>query len=157
MKSFEKKRPIEDDLHRRLRSVSADRGAFIAERLQGALPAISLNAHASLYSAISNDMDASLVFAQQIAGYGKKNDVLIAMSTSGNSRNIIDAVITASAMGMTVIGLTGESGGKMGPYCDVMIRVPAERTAMVQEFHKPIYHAICRIVENRFFPQASGG
>jgi phosphoheptose isomerase len=152
MKSFEKRRPIGDDLDRRLRSASADRGVFIAERLQGALPAISLNAHASLYSAISNDMDASLVFAQQIAGYGKKDDVLIAMSTSGNSRNIIDAVITASAMGMTVIGMTGESGGKMGSYCDIMIRVPSERTAVVQEFHRPIYHAICRIVENRFFP-----
>jgi phosphoheptose isomerase len=152
MKSFEKRRPIGYDLDHRLRSVSSDRGAFIAEKLQGALPAISLNAHASLYSAISNDMDASLVFAQQIAGYGKKDDVLIAMSTSGNSRNIIDAVITASALGMTVIGLTGESGGKMRSYCDIMIRVPSERTALVQEFHKPIYHTICRIIENRFFP-----
>jgi phosphoheptose isomerase len=152
MKSFEKKRSVDKDLEDNLRSVSGERGSYIAERLQGALPAISLNAHAALASAISNDMDASLVFAQQIVGYGQKNDVLMAISTSGNSRNIIDAAITAKAKGLTVIGLTGKSGGEMQQYCDIVISVPASGTAEVQEFHLPVYHAICRIVENRFFP-----
>ena len=151
MKSFERKRPIDNNLEGNLKSISGERGAFIADRLQSALPAISLNAHSALYSAISNDMDANLVFAQQVAGYGKKNDVLIAMSTSGNSQNIIDAAITAKAKGLTVIGLTGQNGGKMKQYCDITICVPSDSTPEVQEFHQPIYHTICRIVENRFF------
>jgi D-sedoheptulose 7-phosphate isomerase len=151
MKSFEKKRPIDKNLEGKLKSVSPERGAFIADRLQYALTAISLNAHSALYSAISNDMDASLVFAQQIAGYGQKNDVLIAMSTSGNSQNIIDAVITARAIGLKVIGLTGQNGGSMKRHCNIAICVPSESTPEVQEYHQPIYHTICRIVENRFF------
>ena len=151
MKSFEIKRPINKDLEASLKSVSGDRGAYIGDRLQNALPAISLNAHSALFSAISNDMDANLVFAQQIAGYGESNDVLIAMSTSGNSQNIVDAAITAKAKGLTVIGLTGQNGGRMKQYCDITICVPSESTPEVQEFHQPIYHTICRIVENRFF------
>ncbi len=109
MKSFEKKRPIDKNLEDGLKSVSGERGAFIADRLQSALPAISLNAHTALYSAISNDVDANLVYAQQIAGYGQKNDVLIAISTSGNSQNIIDAAITAKAKGLRVIVFPGNN------------------------------------------------
>ena len=151
MKSFTKKRPVDHDLRRRLIAVSAERGTMIADGLQNALPAISLNAHSALFSAISNDMDASLVFAQQISGYGGKNDVLIALSTTGNSRNIIDAVITAKAKGLMVIGLTGITGGKMKQYCDIAICVPATATPEVQELHLPVYHTICRIVESSFF------
>lgn len=151
MKSFTKDRPIDHDLRSSLMAVSSERGALIADGLQNALPAISLNAHGALFSAISNDMDASLVYAQQIAGYGEKNDVLLAMSTSGNSRNIIDAVITAKAKGLTVIGLTGQTGGEMKQYCDIAICVPATGTPQVQELHLPAYHAICSIVENSFF------
>lgn len=151
MKSFERKRSIDKTLEDSLKSVSGERGAFIADRLQGALPAISLNAHSALYSAISNDMDANLVFAQQVAGYGQKNDVLIAMSTSGNSQNIVDAAITAKAKGLKVIGLTGQNGGRMKPYCDIAICVPSLSTPEIQEYHQPIYHTICRIVENSFY------
>ncbi len=151
MKSFERKRPIDQDLDRNLKSVSDDRGTFIAERLQNALPAISLNAHNALISAISNDIDGSLVYAQQVAGYGQKGDILIAISTSGNSQNIVDAAITAKAKGLTVIGLTGEHGGKVKQYCDISICVPAKNTAEVQEFHLPVYHTICKVVENKFF------
>lgn len=151
MKSFEKKRPIDKNLKESLKSVSGERGAFIADSLQNALPAISLNAHSALHSAISNDMDAHLVYAQQVAGYGQKNDVLIALSTSGNSQNIVDAAITAKAKGLTVIGLTGQTGGRMKPYCDIAICVPSLSTPEVQEYHLPIYHTICRVVENRFF------
>lgn len=151
MKSFERRRPIDKKLKDSLKSISGERGAFLAESLQKALPAISLNAHSALYSAISNDMDANLVFAQQVAAYGQKNDVLIAMSTSGNSQNIVDAAIAAKAAGLRVIGLTGQNGGRLKPYCDIAICVPATTTAEIQEFHQPIYHTICRIVENRFF------
>jgi phosphoheptose isomerase len=151
MKSFEKKRPIDKTLQDSLASVSGERGNWIAERLQNALPAISLNAHTALYSAISNDIDASLAFAQQVLGYGQADDVLLAISTSGNSGNVIDAAITAKAKGLLVIGLTGESGGRMKEYCNVTINVPSSNTPEVQEFHLPVYHTICRIIEERFF------
>ena len=151
MKSFERKRPIDHTMKINLTSISGERGAFLADSLQKALPAISLNAHSALYSAISNDMDAHLVFAQQVAGYGESGDILIAISTSGNSQNIVDAAITARAKGLRVIGITGQNGGRMKPYCDVAICVPATTTAEIQEFHQPVYHSICRMVENRFF------
>lgn len=151
MKSFEKKRPLNIELENKLISVSSERGTYIAGKLQNALPAISLNAHPALYSAIANDIDANLAFAQQILGYGIKGDVLIAISTSGESQNVIDAAITAKAMGLKVIGMTGQTGGKLKEYCDIIVRVPATYTAEVQEFHLPVYHTICRIVENRFF------
>lgn len=151
MKSFEKKRPVDREFTESLKLVSKERGTFIAEKLENALPAISLNAHTALFSAISNDIGADLVFAQQIAGYGRKGDILIAISSSGNSQNIVDAVITAKAKGLTVIGLIGQTGGKMKQYCDISICVPSVSTPEVQEFHLPIYHTICKIVENSFF------
>jgi D-sedoheptulose 7-phosphate isomerase len=151
MKSFEKKRPLEKSLGNKLQSISEERGEYIGSMLQNALPAISLNAHSSLYSAIANDIDANLVFAQQVLGYGNSGDILIALSTSGNSQNIIDAAITAQAKGLKVIGLTGQSGGKMKEYCDITIRVPSNSTPEVQEFHLPVYHTICKFVEDRFF------
>ncbi|MBT3242421.1 MAG: SIS domain-containing protein [Bacteroidetes bacterium] len=151
MKSFEKQRPVDDELRNSLLSVSDERGSSIAGRLQKALPAISLNAHTALYSAIANDIDAEIVFAQQVAGYGEKGDVLIAISTSGNSQNVIDAAITAKALGLTVIALTGQNGGKMKQYSDIAVCVPADNTADVQEFHLPVYHTICKMVESWFY------
>ena len=151
MKSFERKRPLPEDFKARLRSASPERGGYIAENLQNALPAISLCSHTSLFTAISNDMDADLVFSQQIAGYGRKGDVLFAITTSGNSQNVVDAAITAKAKGMMVIGLTGQHGGMIKQYCDTAICVPSTTTAEVQEYHLPVYHAICRIIEIRFF------
>lgn len=151
MKSFEQERPIDDGLRNRMMLVAGDKGELIANKLQNALPAISLNAHTSLTSAIANDIDAELVFAQQILGYGMKGDVLIAISTSGNSDNVVNAVITAKASGLTVIALTGQSGGKMKQYCDIAVCVPADNTAEVQELHLPVYHTICRMVESKIF------
>ncbi|NOY37352.1 MAG: SIS domain-containing protein [Chlorobi bacterium] len=151
MKSFMKSRTIDHSLRERLTGLSAERGACIAEKLQCGLPAISLNAHTSLITAIANDMDADLIFAQQITGYGNRNDVLVAISTSGNAQNVMDAAITAKAKGLTVIGLTGKSGGKLKRFCDISICVPADSTPEVQEFHLPVYHTICKIVENSFY------
>lgn len=149
MKSFEKKRPIDSELEKYLNTT--ERGRYISEKLQNALPAISLNAHSSLYSAISNDIDSNLVFAQQIVGYGDPGDVLIAISTSGNSQNVVDAAITAKAMGLKVIGLTGKTGGKVKEFCDITIRVPASSTPEIQELHLPVYHTICKYIEDKFF------
>jgi hypothetical protein len=143
--------PLDEELRKDLTEADPSRGAFLAEKLQTGLPAISLNAHTALITAVANDMDASLVFAQQVASYGIGEDVLIALSTSGNSRNVVDAAVTAKAMGMTVIGMTGEGGGRLKEFCDICIRVPATRTAEVQEYHLPVYHTICRVVEEAFF------
>jgi phosphoheptose isomerase len=87
-----------------------------------------------------------------VAGYGTRNDILLALSTSGNSQNILDAIITAKAKGLTVIGLTGRTGGKIKQYCEILIQVPADTTPEIQELHLPVYHTICMVVENALFP-----
>lgn len=151
MKSFELKRPIGKDLAEKLVKVSGERGKYIAQKLECGLPAISLTSQTSLTTAISNDIGADLVFAQQILGYGRINDVLIAISTSGNSSNVVDACITAKALNMKVIGLTGMAGGKIRQYCDILINVPEKRTAFVQELHLPVFHTLCLLIENHFY------
>jgi D-sedoheptulose 7-phosphate isomerase len=151
MKSFSKKRPIGSELSKSLEAVSEERGALLAAKLEGGLPAISLNVHNALISAVSNDIGGNFIYAQQVIGYGKKDDVLIGISTSGNSQNVTDACIVAKAKGMKVIVLTGESGGKMKDIANVAIRVPAGITPDVQEFHLPIYHALCIMAEEAFY------
>jgi len=151
MKSFEKKRPLPEAFKEGLQIASPEHGDYLARNLQNGLPAISLCSHTSLLSAISNDMDADLIYSQQITAYGRENDVLFAISTSGNSQNVVYAAITAKAKGLRVIGLTGHQGGKMKQYCDTSICVPSSTTAEVQEYHLPRYHTICRIIEDRFF------
>jgi D-sedoheptulose 7-phosphate isomerase len=151
MKGFEQKRQLTETLKKGLMAIDSERGKYISEKLQQGLPAISLTAHSALITAVANDTDPDLIFAQQVEGYGNKGDVLIGISTSGNSQNVVDAIITAKAKGMLVIGLTGEKGGKIRSYCDILINVPETRTAFVQELHFPVYHALCRIVENALF------
>ncbi|MFA5814439.1 MAG: SIS domain-containing protein [Bacteroidales bacterium] len=151
MKGFEHKRPIGESLKKQLLEFAGERGEYLAGKLQQGLPAISLTAHSALITAVANDTDADLIFAQQVVGYGKAGDVLIGISSSGNSQNVVDALITAKAKEMVVIGLTGETGGKMKPFCDILINVPGKRTAFVQELHLPVYHVLCLMVENYFF------
>jgi len=151
MKSFESCRPLDDSFKKRLQKISGTRGKYLALKLEHSLPAISLSSSIALTTAISNDTDPSLVFAQQVMGYGNENDVLIGISTSGNSQNIVDACITAKALNINVIGITGKTGGKMKQYCDVLVNVPETGTALIQELHLPVLHTICRIVENYFY------
>ena len=151
MKGFEHKRPIGGSLKNQLSEFAGERGKYLAEKLQHGLPAISLTAHSALITAVANDTDADLIFAQQVVGYGNAGDVLIGISCSGNSQNIVDAIITAKAKGLVVIGLTGETGGKIKTFCDILINVPGRRTAFVQELHLPVYHTLCLMVENYFF------
>ena len=151
MKGFEKGRPLKKEAKERLTGFSPERGKYLAEKLQRALPAISLSSQTGLITAISNDIDPDLIFAQQVDGYGDSGDVLIAISCSGNSQNILDAAITARANGLTVIGFTGETGGKLKIYCNILINVPGKRTAYIQELHQPVYHTLCRLVEDEFF------
>ncbi len=122
------------------------------EKLQGALPAIALSQHSALSTAFLNDVDPDMVFAQQVYGYGAEDDVFLGLSTSGNSVNVISAAKVAAAKGMKVIAMTGKDGGAMRELCDVCLVVPAQMTADIQEFHLPIYHALCAMLEDYFFP-----
>jgi len=151
MKSFELRRPLDESLRKRFTDISGSRGKHLGESLEHALPAISLPSNTALATAISNDIDPSLIYAQQVIGYGDEGDVLIGISTSGNSQNIVDACITAKALNLNVIGITGVNGGKMKHYCDLLVNVPETRTAWVQELHLPVLHAICLMVENHFY------
>ena len=123
----------------------------LREKLQGALPAISLSAHTSLMTATINDNDADMVFAQQVYGYAKDNDLLIAISTSGNSKNVVNAVKVAKSLGVKTVALTGKTGGELKQLADVTICAPSTETYKIQEYHLPIYHYLCASVENEFF------
>lgn len=151
MKGFMSKRPIPDGMRDKLRQFGAENGDYLAEQLQGALPAISLVSHTALATAYANDVAADMVFAQQVYGYGKPGDVLVGLSTSGNSQNVVKALQVARAMGLRTIGLTGAGGGAMKELCDVTIRVPYDSTPDIQERHLPIYHALCIMLEDEFF------
>jgi D-sedoheptulose 7-phosphate isomerase len=151
MKSFEYHRPPDKSLQKKLIELSPERGKLLSEKLQQGLPAISLTAHNALITAITNDIGGELIFAQQVIALGNQGDLLIGLSTSGNAQNVIDALVVAKAKGLTTIGFTGESGGKMKDWCDILINVPETRTAFVQELHLPVYHAICMMVETEIF------
>lgn len=151
MKGFMSRRTLSDSDHKKFEALFPGEGSLIASRLQGALPAISLVGATSLWTAYANDVDPEFIYAQQVYGLGKNGDVLLAISTSGNSRNVIRAIQVAKAKGLTTIGLTGESGGQMASLCDVIMRVPLTTTPDVQERHLPIYHALCIMLEEAFF------
>jgi len=123
----------------------------LAERLQGALPVIPLTGFPALSTAFGNDVAPELVFAQLAWGLGKPGDVFIGISTSGNAENVCTAAQAARARGLTTIALTGQSGGKLASLCDIAIRVPANETYLVQEYHLPIYHCLCLMLEDEFF------
>lgn len=151
MKGFEKKRPLNKAIKENLSKISAERGNLLAEKLQLGLPAISLASHSALVLAIANDIDYDSIFAQQVIGYGNPGDVLIGFSCSGNSQNVIDAMITAKAKGLTTIAFTGKTGGKAKAFSDILINVPETNISRAQELHVPIYHTLCRIIEEYFF------
>ena len=142
MKGFYKKRPLGE------REGLGDLG----DRLQEALPAISLTGHSALSTAFLNDVAPELVFAQQVYGYGRRGDILAAISTSGNSVNVVNAARVAKARGLSVISMTGKTGGVLKEISDVCLAVPAEVTADVQELHLPVYHTLCAMLEEHFFP-----
>lgn len=149
MKGFLKKRRLAEDLVEQIKKTAGQ--VEWVEQLQGSLPVIPLTSNAALISAICNDLSADQVFAQQVLGYGKAGDVLIAISTSGLSTNVIRAVIIAKSIGLKTIGLTGKSGGSFKELCNVTIQVPADETDRIQELHLPIYHLLCAMLEEEFF------
>lgn len=151
MKGFKNPRRLPKDYTDRLIAVNPELGKTLAENLQGALPAIALDGHPALSTAYQNDCEPLLCFAQQVNGYGNAGDVLLGISTSGNSINVLYAAVTARAKGMKVIGLTGAEKSKLSAMADVCIRVPETETYMVQELHLPVYHALCLMIEENNF------
>ena len=119
--------------------------------LQPAIRAIALTQHPALSSAMVNDRDPYMVFAQQVYGYGKKGDILLAISTSGTAKNVINAIKTAKVLGLVNIGLTGGKPSPMDSLCDILIKAPETQTYRIQELHQPIYHCICMVVEEELF------
>lgn len=151
MKKFKIKRQVEKSLAEKLISIDSVRGYELAQNLERGLMAIPLVSHEALMTAYINDVDGLGVFAQQLFGFGRRGDVFLGISTSGNSQNIMNAVITAKALGIRVIGLTGEDGGELAKAADVAVRAPESETFMIQELHLPIYHCWCLMLEDRFF------
>jgi len=141
LKGFESRRPLTD----------AERNGlppWLADKLQRAVPCIPLTGFPALRTAVGNDIDPTLEFAQLVMALGRPNSLFVGLSTSGNATNVCAAAQVARARHLKVLGLTGEHGGKLAPLCDLCLQVPATRTLEVQELHLPIYHTICLLVEN---------
>jgi len=151
MKTFAKKRELPGSFVSEVAAVDAEIARYLVPRLQPGLPAIALSGHASLNTACINDIDGNITFAQQVYGYGKEGDVLLAISTSGNSKNVLYGAAVARAKKLKIIALTGASGGKLIKFADVCIRVPETETYKIQELHLPVYHLLCMMLEDRFF------
>ncbi|MDN4072998.1 D-sedoheptulose-7-phosphate isomerase [Fictibacillus terranigra] len=150
MKGFMRQRALPAEMKKKIKEVAGG-DDYIADHLQGALPAISLVSQTSLMTAFANDIAADMIFAQQVFGYGKANDVFIGFSTSGHSKNIIHAAQVARALDMVTIGFTGRDGGALKTICDITISVPFDATPDIQERHLPVYHALCMMLEEVFF------
>jgi D-sedoheptulose 7-phosphate isomerase len=151
MKTFSKKRNLPESFISDINMVDPEIAEYLICRMQPGLPTIALSGHASLNTACINDIDGNITFAQQVYGYGKEGDVLLGISTSGNSKNVLYAAAVARARKLKTIALTGESGGKLKQYSDICIRVPETETWKIQELHLPVYHVLCMMLENHFF------
>ena len=153
LKSFIKKRRPEKAFLDRLINIDQSTGLYLADKLQGSLPAIALTNNSALMTASLNDVDGNVMFAQQVNGLGLPNDIFLGISTSGNSKNIIYAMVTAKAKGLKTIALTGRDGGKLRAIADVSIIVPETETYKIQELHLPVYHVLCLQIEDYFFSE----
>lgn len=144
LKGFLSKRKIGKDEYNNL-SESAK------EKLQKGVPAIPLTSLTALVSAFANDVDASWTYAQLVFALGKKNDIFIGISTSGNATNVCNGAQTAKDLGLTTIALTGKNESALSKICDITIQIPETETFKVQELHLPVYHAICAQIEKILF------
>lgn len=151
MKGFVKRRPVTSAFEQKLKEAEPELGEELAKRLQGALPAIALTGHPALSTAFLNDVDGSMGFAQQVYGYGRKGDVFLGITTSGNSKNILYAAAVQKQR-LKGHGLTGRVGGRFkGDDGWPCIVVPEQETFKIQEFHLPVYHALCLMLEEYFY------
>ncbi|MEI7958194.1 MAG: SIS domain-containing protein [Verrucomicrobiota bacterium] len=148
LKGFGSKRPIGGELQSKL-------GEELAGQLQGALPVIPLTGFLGLRTAWQNDCDPDYVYAQLVLAFGKPGDTLVGISTSGNSKNVALALETARKLGLNTVALTGAGGGKAAQLAQMSVRVPSCETYLIQELHLPVYHTLCLMLEDAFFPPAA--
>lgn len=151
MKTFMLDRPLDAEMQKKLRETYPEQAEKMISNLQRALPAISLVSETALMTAYTNDNSAEMAFAQQVLSYGQSGDLLLAITTSGNSENVLNAARVARVIGVKVIGLTGENGGKLRALTDICVCAPSLITYQIQEYHLPIYHCLCACVENEMF------
>ena len=151
MKGFQKRRQLSEEQKQCLQRNCPLLEEALLAKLQRGLPAISLPSLAVLNSAVSNDNDPEYIYAQALFALGNQQDILIAISTSGNAKNVFAAAKVAKGMGMTVIALTGAGGGVLKTISDICICVGETETYKIQELHLPIYHYLCSKVESHFF------
>ncbi len=151
VKSFRIARPLSPALRERIRICDPVNGATTADKLQMGIRAVSLSSESILLTAMGNDVDFRYSFAQQVCALGRPGDIILALSTSGKSANIVTALQVAKAAGMHTIGMTGRKECPMQSLCDVLFQAPADETYRIQEYHLALYHAICSVVENELF------
>jgi D-sedoheptulose 7-phosphate isomerase len=152
MKGFVKKRPLPPEFIEKLKSIRPESSEYLAGNIQRGLPAIDLSAQAPLITACINDIGSDTIYAQQVYGYGRAGDVFMGISTSGNAKNILHAMVIAKARGIKTIALTGGSGGVIKNYADAAIIACENETYKIQELHLPVYHTLCLMIEEYFFP-----
>ncbi|MDO6450000.1 SIS domain-containing protein [Oceanobacillus profundus] len=153
VKSFYRKRILSQELKQKLEQLG-ERGIYLANHLESSIPAYSLSSQSAAMTAIANDQGYDLSFSQQIIGYGEKDDILVAFTTSGRSENVINAIHTAHALDMHIICFTGNHESFIGAnLCDVIIKAPSNDTYRIQEYHLSIYHTLCLILEKELFQQ----
>jgi len=155
LKGFVLKRELKEDIKFQFSEKFGEDGAKLAGKLQYGLRAISLTSHPAFITAFANDVDADLIFAQQLFGLGRKNDVLIAISTSGNSPNIYNSILTASMIGVKTVLMTGKTGGRCAALVNIALKVPEHEAYKIQEYHLPIYHTLCLMIEDYFYGKRS--
>lgn len=153
LKSFCKKRLPSKDFINQIKEIDEETGSYLSDKLQGSLPAIALTNNTALMTASLNDVDGNVMFAQQVNGFGKKGDVFLGISTSGNSKDIVYPTVVAKAKGLKTIALTGKNGGKLKNLADISIVVPQNETFMIQELQLPVYHALCLEIEEYFWKE----
>ena len=153
MKGFKLHRPLSNAEKQAIAEAFPDDGEYLGSRLQKGIRAVSLDDQTAIGTAVANDNGADMLFAQQVYGYGREGDVLIGLSTSGNSGNVVRACQVAKAIGVKVVAMTGHGGGKMKGLADAFIGVPATETYRIQEYHLPVYHALCAMVESELFDE----
>ena len=153
MKGFKNERRLPKEIVDKLNSVDSIRGTDLSMHLQSPLEAIALDGHQALNTAFINDIKdgGAYLFAQQMLGYGKEGDVFLAISTSGNSENVLNAAVVAKALNLKIIALTGKDGGKLAKIANCAIIAPSNETFMIQEYHLPIYHCLCLMLEDEFY------
>lgn len=151
MKGFLSKRPLCEEKKNLIKNAIPEEYDLFTSKLQESLPAIALDSQNALVTAFANDVDPDLIYAQSVLGYGKKGDLFVGLSTSGNSQNVVFGAKMAKALGLKTVSLTGKNESKLSEICDVTIKAPETETYKVQEYHLPIYHYLCAQIEKCFF------